>query len=98
MEAIFEVIWSVEVLSLLITILAVVLTYFFEERKIEDFINIYNREFKTAGRILRIIGEEYEIGEIEILRKALEESGKLDKYTGDIEEGLKEELKEVKKE
>ena len=98
MEAIFEIIWSVEVLSLIITILAVVLTYFFEERKIEDFIDIYSREFKTAGKILRIIGEEYEIGEIEILLKALEESGKLDKYTRDIEEGLKDELKEVKKE
>ena len=93
----FEIIFTVEVLSVVITILAVVITYFVEEKKIKDVVSNYQREFKTVGKILRLIGDNYNIDEIEILLKALEESGKLDEFTGDIEEGLKEELKEVKK-
>ncbi len=96
--AIFELIFTVEVLSVIITILAVAVKHFWDKEKLEDVIEKYQKEFKVSGKILRIIGEEYEIGEIEVLLKALEESGKLEDFTGDIEEGLKEELKEVKKE
>ena len=97
-EAIFELIFTVEVLSVIITILAVTVKHFWDKEKVEDIIDKYQKEFQVSGKILRIIGEEYDIGEIEILLKALEESGKLEDFTGDIEEGLKEELKEVKKE
>ena len=97
-EAIFELIFTVEVLSVIITVLAVIVKHFWDKEKLEDVIEKYQKEFKVSGKILRIIGEEYEIGEIEVLLKALEESGKLEDFTGDIEEGLKEELKEVKKE
>ena len=93
----FEIIFTVEVLSVVITILAVVITYFVEEKKIKDVVSNYQREFKTVGKILRLIGDNYNIDEIEILLKALEESGKLDEFTGDIEEGIKEELSEIKK-
>ena len=96
--AILELIFTVEVLSVIITILAVAIKHFWDKEKLEDVIGKYQKEFKVSGKILRIIGEEYDIGEIEILLKALEESGKLEDFTGDIEEGLKEELKEVKKE
>ena len=96
--AIFELIFTVEVLSVIITILAVAVKHFWDKEKLEDVIEKYQKEFKVSGKILRIIGEEYDIGEIEILLRALEESGKLEDFTGDIEEGLKEELKEVKKE
>ena len=92
-----EIIFTVEVLSVIITILAVVLTYFIEEKKIKELVKDYQREFKTAGKILRLIGDNYNIDEIEILLKALEESGKLDEFTGDIEEGIKEELSDIKK-
>ena len=94
----FEIIFTVEVLSVVITILAVVITYFVEEKKIKEFVDDYSREFKTVGKILRLVGDNYNIDEIEILLKALEESGKLDDFTGDIEEGIKEELSEIKKE
>ena len=97
MEVLWELIFTVEVLSLIITVLAVTVKHLWDKEKIKDTINQYKKEFKVSGKILRIIGEQYEIGEIEVLLKALEESGKLDEFTGDIEEGLKEELKEVKK-
>ena len=93
-----EIIFTVEVLSVIITILAVVITYFVEEKKIKEFAENYQREFKTVGKILRLVGDNYNIDEIEILLKALEESGKLDEFTFDIEEGIKEELSEIKKE
>ena len=96
-EAIFELIFTVEVLSVIITILAVAVKHFWDKEKLEDVIEKYQKEFQVSGKILRIIGEQYDIGEIEVLLKALEESGKLDDFTGDIEKGLKEELKEVKK-
>jgi len=92
-----EIIFTVEVLSVIITILAVVITYFVEEKKIKEFVDDYSREFKTVGKILRLVGDNYNIDEIEILLKALEESGKLDDFTGDIEEGIKEELRDIKK-
>ncbi len=92
-----EIIFTVEVLSVIITILAVVVTYFVEEKKIKEFVDDYSREFKTVGKILRLVGDNYNIDEIEILLKALEESGKLDDFTGDIEEGIKEELRDIKK-
>ena len=97
-EAIFELIFTVEVLSVIITILAVLIKHFWDKEKLEDVIEDYQKEFKVSGKILRIIGEQYDIGEIEILLKALEESGKLDEFTFDIEQGIKDELKEVKKE
>ena len=97
-EAIFDLIFTVEVLSVIITVLAVIIKHFWDKEKLEDTIEKYEKEFKVSGKILRIIGEQYGIGEIEVLMKALEESGKLDDFTGDIEEGLKKELDEVKKE
>ena len=97
-EAILELIFTGEFLGILITLLAVLSKHFWDEKKIKNTIDKYKREFKVSGKILRIIGEEYGIGEIEILLKALEESGKLDDFTGDFEEGLRDELKEVKKE
>ena len=98
MEVLWELIFTVEVLSLMITVLAVTVKHLWDKEKIKDTINQYKKEFKVSGKILRIIGEQYNIGEIEILMKALEESGKLDDFTGDIEEGIKKELSEIKKE
>lgn len=97
MEAIIELIFTLEVLVAIIGVLGVLVKHFWDKEKLEDIQETYGREFRTVGKILRIIGDEYDIGQIEILLKALEESGKLEDFTGDIEEGLRDEVRDIKK-
>ena len=54
----------------------------------------FHKEFKTAAQIIELLAENHNIEPVDLLYEALEESGKLDKYTGDLEEGIREEIKE----
>jgi len=57
----------------------------------------FEHEFGTVVQIIEIIAERHDIEPVEILREALEEAGKLDKYTGDFEKVAREELRDIKK-
>lgn len=79
--------------ELVIAILAPLVAFLYTRYIKKD----YKQEFGTFARIVEVIADRHNIGIIDTLQMILEESGKSPGNTKDIEEAVKKELDDIKK-
>ena len=79
--------------ELIIAVLAPVAAFLYTRYIKKD----YKKEFGTFAKIVEVIADRHNISIIDTLQMILEESGKSVENTKDIEEAVKKELDDIKK-